>query len=117
MQWINAPASRERKLDFQFLTFLTISHKQLLHKSRTVDFHNIYRNWPATYTLYVQQYIYIYIYTNWMSVSSWFLCPKNGHYGQISTSFWRNNVIIKSCVRWVYTHQGAENDIQGDMSC
>ena len=47
IQWMNAPVSRVRKLDFQFLTY--VSSNLLL------DFYTIYRSWPLTYTWYIHQ--------------------------------------------------------------
>ena len=55
IQWINAPASRERKLDFQFLTYFSSSTSCI--KKRPLDFNTIYRNWPAAYTLYIHTHI------------------------------------------------------------
>ena len=52
-RWIIAPESRERKLDFNF----SLMFKHLLDNNRRLDFHMIYRNWPAIYTLCIYQNI------------------------------------------------------------
>ena len=73
IRWINAPASRVRKFDFQFLTYVSscaccIKQVGLISMRFTgIDQLHI----PDASTK---------IYTNWMSASSWFLCLKNGHY-------------------------------------
>ena len=55
IQWNIAPASRERKLSFQYLTYVSTSISCI--KNRQLDFRTIYRNWPATYVLYIHQSI------------------------------------------------------------
>ena len=69
MQWINAPASRERKLHFQYLSYVSsitcwIKTVGLISIRFTgIDQLHI----PGTSTE---------LYANWMSASSWFLCLK-----------------------------------------
>ena len=65
MQWINAPAARERELDFQFLT--NVSSSTCCIKTVgliSIRFQGIDQlHIPDTFTK---------IYTNWMSAQIWF---------------------------------------------
>ena len=69
MQWINAPATRESKLEFQFLTYVSSSNCCIKTISLiSIRFTGIDQlHIPDTSTK---------IYANWMSASSWFFVSK-----------------------------------------
>ena len=68
MQCINAPASRDSKLDFQLLTYVSSSHCS----TKTVGLISIrFTGIDHLHTLYTPK-----TYANWMSAWSWFLCLK-----------------------------------------
>ena len=69
MQWINAPASRERKLGFQFLIYVSTS----ICCIKTVGLISI--RFTGIDQLHIP-YTSTKVYANWMSASSWLLCLK-----------------------------------------
>ena len=73
MQWINAPASCERKLDCQFLTYVSSSISCI----KTICLISI--KFTKVGQLHIP-YTFTKVYANWMTTSNWFLCLKNGHY-------------------------------------
>ena len=74
MQWTNAPASRERKLDFQFRTYNVSSSIRCI---KTVGLSSIqFTGIDRLRILYTPSKIY----ANWMNTSSWILCLKNDLY-------------------------------------
>ena len=75
MQWINAAASCERKLDFQFLTWVSSSIWCLI----TIGLISI--RFKGIIQPHIR-YTSTKIYANWMSASSWHLC-LNGHYFRV----------------------------------
>ena len=73
MQWINAPASREHKLDIQFLTYVISS----IWWIKTVGLISIqFTGIDQLHILYTSTKIY----ANWRSTWCWLLCLKNGTY-------------------------------------
>ena len=73
IQWIGTLLSRERKLDFQILTYVSLS----ICCISTVSW--ISMRFTGIGQLYIL-YTFTKTYANQMSASNWLLCPQNGHY-------------------------------------